>query len=150
MKIRAQTSTALRALLDLCLHTAPQSPASLNEIGSRQGLSVAFLEQLFRRLKSAALVAPWRGMKGGYTLARPADQVSLWEVLRALEDPLVKPVAAEKGGAPEEQVLRQCFARLEGKWEEDLKGLSLADLRDEARGNPALAGVPREGVGFEI
>jgi hypothetical protein len=44
----------------------------VSDIARRQDLGTAFLEQLLRPLKKAGLVAPWRGMKGGYTLAKPA------------------------------------------------------------------------------
>lgn len=151
MKIRSQTNTALLALLDLCLHAAPQSPASLAEISRRQALSVAFLEQLFRRLKSAGLVAPWRGMKGGYTLAKPPEQITLWDVFSALADPLVKTQEnLPRVSMAEEQTLHSAFRNLENRWEKDLKAVSLSDLREETLKNPRMESAPREGVRFQI
>jgi Rrf2 family iron-sulfur cluster assembly transcriptional regulator len=151
VKIRSQTHTALLALLDLCLHAAPQSPASLSEVARRQSLSIAFLEQLFRKLKEAGLVAPWRGMKGGYTLARAPEAISLWDVFRALEDPMVKVQAGQtKEVQPEEATLRQAFRDLEQKWEKDLRSTNLARLREEALKNPQLDSAPKEGVRFQI
>jgi len=64
-------------------------PVSLAEIAAAQHLSVAYLEQLFGRLRRAGLVASARGPGGGYRLARPAAEIAIAEVVEAAEEPIV-------------------------------------------------------------
>ena len=151
MRLRSQTHAALRALLDLSLHGASQAPVPVSDIAKRQGLGVAFLEQLFRPLKKAGLVAPWRGMKGGYTLAKPAEEVNLLEVLVALDDPSVRPVKSA-GAQPsaEAQAVAALLENVEIGLGELLAGVSLEDLKQCARANPLLKDAPRAGTGFQI
>ena len=61
---------------------------SLKSVAERQNISEAYLEQLVAGLKRAHLLASVRGANGGYTLTRPADQVTIGEILRALESPV--------------------------------------------------------------
>jgi len=62
-----------------------EKPVSLKDISRRQGVSVDYLEQLLRRLRKAGLVRSVRGPRGGFVLAREPGQISLWEILSALE-----------------------------------------------------------------
>jgi DNA-binding IscR family transcriptional regulator len=90
-------------------------------------------------------------MKGGYTLARDAGQITLWDVFGALADPLVRPQAdLPRSAQAEEQTLKEVFRTLEREWEKDLKEVSLADLRESTLKNPKLDSAPREGVRFQI
>jgi len=59
-----------------------------HEIAENQGISLKYLEALLARLKSAGLVTCVRGKTGGYSLARPPEEISLFDVLRPLEDSL--------------------------------------------------------------
>jgi Rrf2 family cysteine metabolism transcriptional repressor len=61
------------------------SPISLGSIADAEGLPLAYLEHLVQRLRRAELVESHRGAHGGYTLARPAETISMAEVVRALE-----------------------------------------------------------------
>jgi Rrf2 family protein len=151
MRLRSQTSAALAALLDLSLHSALRAPVSVSDIAKRQGVGVAFLEQLFRPLKRAGLVATWRGMKGGYTLAKPAETLSLLDVMRALDDPAVRPYAVATGkGSAEQKALVELVRTAEAALDESLLGLTLADLKREAQARPDLKSAPRRGAGFQI
>jgi len=151
MRLRSQTHAALRALLDLSLHSAYDVPVPVSDIAKRQELGVAFLEQLFRPLKKAGLVAPWRGMKGGYTLAKAAEEVNLLDVLIALDDPSVRPVKSE-GVRPsaEAQAVAALLEHAEKGLCDLLGGISLADLKHAAQANPLLKDSPRLGAGFQI
>ena len=151
MRLRSQTTAALAALLDLSLHGAQHAPVPVSDIAKRQGVGVAFLEQLFRPLKKAGLVAPWRGMKGGYTLAKPAEFLSLLEVLQALDDPAVRPYAVAKGkDGAEQKAVAQLRAAAEAALATSLGTASLADLKREAQALPDLKSAPRRGAGFQI
>lgn len=65
---------------------ARPAPVSLAEIAASQMLSLAYLEQLFGPMRRAGLVASARGPGGGYRLTRPADQITIAEVVEAVED----------------------------------------------------------------
>lgn len=85
MKLSTKGRYAMIALVDLA--HAPQGVlVSLNEISVRQNVSLAYLEQLFVKLRRAGLVDSVRGPGGGYRLARPADAIRISEVLEAVEE----------------------------------------------------------------
>lgn len=85
MKLSTKGRYAMIALVDLA--HAPQGVlVSLNEISARQNVSLAYLEQLFVKLRRAGLVDSVRGPGGGYRLARPADAIRISEVLEAVEE----------------------------------------------------------------
>ncbi|WP_264293448.1 RrF2 family transcriptional regulator, partial [Thomasclavelia ramosa] len=75
------------ALIDLGLHSANEA-ISLQSIAERQDISTSYLEQLMAMLKKAGLVKSSRGAYGGYQLGKPADEISVGEVLRVLEGSL--------------------------------------------------------------
>lgn len=85
MKISTKSEYALRALLELALENSPK-PISLKEVCSKQKLPLKFIEQLFRKLKKVDLVKSVQGPKGGYYLSKPIDEISLNQILIALED----------------------------------------------------------------
>ncbi len=90
----------MMAMVELAARAAadPELPVNLAAIAAAQQLSLCYLEQLFVGLRRAGLVISARGPHGGYRLARPAAQVSVADVLAAVEEPLV--VARCAGGAP--------------------------------------------------
>ena len=83
MKITAQEEYGLRCLLQLARAT-PGEVISVKAIATREGLSAAYVEKLLRILSRAGLVHSLRGLRGGYVLNRPATDVTLGEVVRAL------------------------------------------------------------------
>ncbi|MGP9791965.1 Fe-S cluster assembly transcriptional regulator IscR [Roseinatronobacter sp. NSM] len=85
MKLSTKGRYAMVALVDLAL--APEGElVSLNEISVRQQVSLAYLEQLFVKLRRAGLVESVRGPGGGYRLARGADSIRVSEVLEAVDE----------------------------------------------------------------
>lgn len=84
MKLSSRARYGLRALIDLAVHSETEN-VSISSIAARQNLSEAYLEQLMAKLKRAELVSSTRGAQGGYQLARTAEQISVGDVLRALE-----------------------------------------------------------------
>jgi len=83
MKITAQEEYGLRCLLQLARAPSGQVVA-VKEIATKESLSSAYVEKLLRVLSRAGLVHSLRGIKGGYVLNRPASQITLGEVVRAL------------------------------------------------------------------
>ena len=85
MKLTTKGRYAVTAVLDLAFHEG-NGPVSLAEISERQGISLSYLEQLFSRLRKNNVVASTRGPGGGYSLARPDDEISMAEIIRAVDE----------------------------------------------------------------
>lgn len=73
------------------------APTSISAVAERRGIPLQFLEQLFVTLRRAGLLNSQRGAKGGYLLARPAEQITVLDVVQAL-DGVVGDEAGEAGG----------------------------------------------------
>ncbi len=86
MRVSAKTDYALRAMAELA--AAPPGPVKGERLASSQEIPLKFLENILTELRRAELVASQRGAEGGYRLARPADEISLAEVIRAVDGPL--------------------------------------------------------------
>lgn len=84
MKLSTKGRYGLRALIDLALYSEKET-VSIQSIAERQNISYSYLEQLVGKLRKAGLVVSVRGAQGGYMLARPAAEISVGDVLRALE-----------------------------------------------------------------
>jgi Rrf2 family iron-sulfur cluster assembly transcriptional regulator len=87
MKLSTKGRYAVTAMADIAQHANGQ-PLSLAEISGRQNISLAYLEQLFGKLRRAGLVDSMRGPGGGYTLARPADEIAVSQIMAAVEERL--------------------------------------------------------------
>lgn len=87
MKISTKGRYGLRALIDLAKYSEIE-PVSISSIATRQGISERYLEQLMTLLKKAELVKSIRGAGGGYVLAKDMNDISVGDVLRALEGSL--------------------------------------------------------------
>lgn len=87
MKLSTKGRYGLRAMLDLALNSTEEAIA-LSGVAERQNISISYLEQLIAKLKKAGLVNSIRGAQGGYVLAKPATQISVGDILRALEGDL--------------------------------------------------------------
>lgn len=87
MKLSTKGRYGLRALIDLAVYSG-EGPVSTTSISIRQDLSERYLEQLMSLLKKAGLVKSVRGAGGGYVLARETKDISVGDVLRALEGSL--------------------------------------------------------------
>jgi Rrf2 family protein len=80
----AKGEYAIRALLDLSLHEG-EDLQPIQDIAARQGIPQRYLEQVLLQLKRAGFLASRRGSSGGYRLTRPADQITVGAVLRAVD-----------------------------------------------------------------
>ncbi len=89
VKVSTRGDYASRALLSLALHQDESGPTSVKDIAERTGLPQPYLEQILLALKGAGLVRSKRGMGGGYILARAADQITLGQIVSAVDGPIV-------------------------------------------------------------
>lgn len=85
MELSTKGRYAVMAMADLTKHGGEEA-MPLSAIAERQQLSVAYLEQIFVRLRRAGLVDSIRGRTGGYCLVRPAHEISVMEILEAVEE----------------------------------------------------------------
>jgi Rrf2 family protein len=96
VRVSAKVDYALRALAELA--AAPPGLTTAEQLASAQRIPPKFLENILSQLRSAGLVASQRGAVGGYQLARPAEEISVAEVIRELEGP----IATVRGVRPDE------------------------------------------------
>ncbi|HAU29867.1 MAG TPA: hypothetical protein DCW68_07160 [Rhodospirillaceae bacterium] len=96
MRLTTKGRYAVIALVDLA-SSAGDAPVSLASIAERQKISGAYLEQLFLRLRKYGIVKGLRGPGGGYILSRAASDVSIAEVIRAVDEPLISHVDLSEG-----------------------------------------------------
>lgn len=89
MKVSTRGDYASRALLSLALHLGEDGPTSVRDIAERTGLPQPYLEQILLALKGAGLVRSKRGVGGGYVLARDPTEITLTDILSAVDGPIV-------------------------------------------------------------
>jgi Rrf2 family protein len=98
MKLSTKGRYGLRAVVDLALNSKDEA-VSLSSIAERQGISISYLEQLIAKLKKAGIVNSIRGAQGGYVLAKRPEEISVGDILRALEGDLNPVDCAEIEGS---------------------------------------------------
>jgi Rrf2 family iron-sulfur cluster assembly transcriptional regulator len=146
VRLSQKAQYAICGSFDLAYHGGGD-PVQVRVIGERQGIPERYLEQIFQSLRRARLVRGKRGPGGGYVLARPAAEISLADVIEAVEGPFAAALAAgppARGASPGRPVF--LFAELASGVERALAGLDLESLCREA----ARQGVPRAGAGSAI
>lgn len=87
MRLTTKARYAVTAMIDLAIHE-DRGPVSLADISECQGISQSYLEQLFARLRREGLVRGTRGPHGGYRLARPADSITIAQIIDAVDENL--------------------------------------------------------------
>ena len=143
MKLSTRAKYGLKALIDLGLYSEKEA-VSLQSIAGRQNISVSYLEQLMALLKKAGLVKSVRGAAGGYFLGRPAEEISVGDILRVLEGGLEAATCpgTEGDGGCQGRLLCQgsdlCVAKLVWKRINDsitdaVDTLMLSELIEESR-----------------
>jgi len=85
MRLTTKGRYAVTAMLDLSLHH-DEGPITLADIAERQGISLSYLEQLFSRMRKRGLVFSVRGPGGGYSLARPNEEITIAEIITAVDE----------------------------------------------------------------
>lgn len=139
MRVSTRGDYACRALLSLALHADEPGPTSVRDIAERTVLPQPYLEQILLALKGAGLVRSKRGVGGGYVLARPADEIRLSDIVSAVDGPITVGDFGEphKDGACDHEgqcVLLATWAFAGQHMKSLLEGITLADVRDQARG----------------
>jgi Rrf2 family protein len=110
MHISAKAEYAMRALLTLA--AADGGPMTADQLATAQGMPVKFLENILVDLRRSSLVRSQRGNEGGYRLARPANEITVAEVLRIVDGPL----AEVRGERPDHSVYEGPAEHLQDVW----------------------------------
>jgi Rrf2 family iron-sulfur cluster assembly transcriptional regulator len=131
MKLTTRGRYAVTAMLDLALH-AQAGPVSLSDVAVRQAISLSYLEQLFAKLKRAALVVSSRGPGGGYLPARPLDEVSVADIVDAVDERIDATRCGGHGNCQDGEtcLTHQLWAELSHRIHDYLQSVSLASLVD--------------------
>ncbi len=129
MRLTTKGRYAVTAMLDLALRV-DKGPVSLAEISNRQGISLSYLEQLFARLRSNDLVSSVRGPGGGYRLSRDAAQITIAQIVDAVNESID---ATSCGGEGDCQQGEKCLTHdlwclLSEKIHDFLGSITLASL----------------------
>ena len=152
MKISTRGEYGIRALLYLALAGGGR-PVSSREIADRQGIPPDYLRQILARLSRASLVSSVRGPGGGHTLGRPADEISLEQVVVCLQgerDGAAQSATTDDDDAAETPVcaIRELLVALQEAPRRILEGTSLGTL---ARRQREMRGAAAAGLaGFEL
>jgi Rrf2 family iron-sulfur cluster assembly transcriptional regulator len=140
MKVSTRGDYAARALLSLALHGSEQ-PTSVKEIAERTGLPQPYLEQILLAVKGAGLVRSKRGVGGGYVLARPPADITLADILAAVDGPLTT-LLGEHDHCEGHCILQEVWVGVSDETRQILERFTLADLVDRTRiGHPDVASI---------
>ena len=143
VRVSTRGDYASRALLSLALHADTDGPTSVRDIADRTGLPQPYLEQILLALKGAGLVRSKRGVGGGYVLARDPAEITLSEIISAVDGPIV----AGDFGRPHEDgacdhegqcILLAVWASVGEHMRSHLDSFTLAEMVARARGNVAV------------
>lgn len=134
MRLTTKGRFAVTAMIDLGLR-AQVGPIALAAISQRQQISLSYLEQLFGKLRRHGLVESTRGPGGGYSLGRGADQISVADIITAVDEPIDATACGGKencmGGDGGRCMTHDLWTSLNQKMIEYLSSISLKELVDE-------------------
>ncbi|MBA2566938.1 MAG: RrF2 family transcriptional regulator [Thermoleophilaceae bacterium] len=137
MRVSAKVDYAVRAAIELA--AAGEGPVKGEQIAQEQQIPLNFLENILLDMRQADLVRSQRGRDGGYWLARAADEISIADVIRAVEGPLAtvrgeraEELGYERAAAPLQEVWVAVRANLRGV----LETVTLADIVNDSLPEP--------------
>jgi Rrf2 family transcriptional regulator, iron-sulfur cluster assembly transcription factor len=138
MRLTTKGRFAVTAMIDLAMNNS-EGPVTLAEISERQRISLSYLEQLFGKLRRRTLVSSVRGPGGGYTLARKSDELSVAEIIRAVDEPIDATQCAGKENCRDDRkcLTHDLWASLNERIFDYLNGVTLAQLVTKAQAEEA-------------
>jgi len=149
MRLTTKGRFAVTAMIDLAMRQH-QGPVTLAGISQRQEISLSYLEQLFGKLRRHEIVESVRGPGGGYNLARRAEDITVADIIIAVDEPLDATQCGGKGNCNGDDGSGRCmthelWATLNQKMVEYLDSVSLKNLVDQQRARqPAVLHDMRE------
>lgn len=140
MRLTTRGKLAVTAITDLALRSDGQ-PVALPSISARQGISLSHLEDIFGALRRAGLVVSSRGPGGGYALARPADQLTVAQIVQAAEAALAPSVSRRRGSEAEAHapdMTAELWTSFQSRVMDYLQSVTVADLVAQQAADPAV------------
>lgn len=139
MRVSTRGDYACRALLSLALHADEIGPQSVRDVAARTGLPQPYLEQILLALKGAGLVRSKRGVGGGYVLARHPTEITLADIVSAVDGPIVLGDFGEphKDGACDHEgqcVLLDVWSTVGEHMRAHLQSFTLAEMVERSTG----------------
>lgn len=130
MRVSTKSDYALRALIELTAEEGDKA-ITADELGRRQDIPHGFLQSILGDLRKAGILLAQRGQSGGWRMARPADEVTIADVIRAVDGPLVsvygvRPESVEYNGRAE--VLKPIWVAARDALREVLEAVTIAQL----------------------
>jgi Rrf2 family iron-sulfur cluster assembly transcriptional regulator len=144
MRLTTKGRFAVTAMADLTMRSG-HGPVTMAAISERQKISLSYLEQLFGRLRRSNIVESVRGPGGGYYLAKPAEQITIAEIIVAVDEPLDATKCGGLGNCHDE---RQCLTHdlwtgLNEKIYDYLASVTLQQLVDsQGKAGVGIASIP--------
>lgn len=135
MRLTTKGRFAVTAMIDLAMNNQG-GPVTLADISGRQKISLSYLEQLFGKLRRKGLVSSVRGPGGGYNLAKKQEEVSVADIILAVDEPIDATQCGGKENCRDEQkcLTHDLWADLNNHIFEYLRRVTLAELVERNRG----------------
>lgn len=129
MKLTTKGRYAVTAMLDLAIRY-DKGIVALAEVATRQGLSLAYLEQLFAQLRRRELVVSTRGPGGGYSLSRPPEEISVAQIIDAIDESIDTTLCGGSMNCADDSpcLTHYLWADLSDRIREFLSAVTLANL----------------------
>lgn len=129
VKLSVKSDYAARAVLGLARHYPESAAMRMEDVAAKQGVPPKYLPQILLELKARGIVRSVRGKEGGYLLARAPTEITLGDVLRAVDGPMFDaPGNSNTDGPPE---LRRAWRRLQRALDAAAEGITFQQLIDE-------------------
>ena len=147
MRLSTKGRYAVTAMLDLALH-GDQGPVTLADISVNQGISLSYLEQLFAALRGKQLVRGVRGPGGGYFLAKPSDDITIADIICAVDEwvEFTRCGGNENCHDGQRCMTHTLWNELSEEIFDFLSGISLADLVERGSKNQSVRRGPASGA----
>jgi Rrf2 family transcriptional regulator, iron-sulfur cluster assembly transcription factor len=158
MKIDTKARSAIAAVLDIAIHEA-NAPVRLGDIAVRQRISVSYLEHLFKKLRQNDMIASFRGPGGGYRLNRRLVDISVADIIGAVDDTASAgnwQEAVQCGPCAESGVTDKLWRRIDDRLRDYLRSVTLesllagidaaADSGERSAGKYHASSGPRSGM----
>jgi len=129
VKLSVKSDYAARAVLGLARHYPHQIALTMDQLAEEQGLPPKYLPQILLELKAKGILRSVRGMAGGYLLARPPAEITMADVLEAVDGPLFEAPGLNNASGPAE--LRRAWQKLRQSVEVVANSITFQQLLEE-------------------
>jgi len=141
MKLSSKARYAIEAMFELALH--PDAPVTLASIAEGQRISQSYMEQLFMRLRRGGLIEGARGPGGGYRLGKDADDISIADIIKAVDDSGAR---TNNKGAASDAPSTLIWNDLSGRIHDFLNSVTLGQVvSDFQQGDATVIAIPSAG-----